>query len=327
MRSEAADTPHPTAASPRARRALSVPERARLPILVVLAAAPVLVPSEHVASVARTAATYSVLALGYAVVLGLCGQFTMAHAALYGVGAYATAILTADLGVDAWLTLPVAIVLATLGGALIGICALRVSGNLLAVVTLSVGQLAQLVFVGWTPVTGGNAGIPAVPALAIGGSQLIDERPLYIVAAVAVVTAVLCLNSLKRSKTGLAMQAIREDDILARSAGVRVGGLKVLAFALSGSFAGAAGWLEATAIGAVSPTTYDVVLSVLVAVMVLLAGAGRVYAVVAAAALVAVLQDLLSASPAIETGVIGAAIVGVVLWRNGVFTLRPRLAV
>ena len=275
---------------------------------------------------ARTAATLGVLALGYAVVLGLCGQFTMAHAALYGVGAYTTGILAANVGVDPWLTLPVAILCAALVGALVGTAALRVAGNLLAVVTLAAGQLAQLLFIGWTPVTGGNAGIPDVPALHLGGRPLIDERDLYVVAAIAVVVAVLCLDQLKGSRLGLAFQSVREDEVLAASAGVRVGGAKVAAFALSGMFAGAAGWLEATAIGAVSPTTYDVVLSVLVAVMVLLAGAGRVYAVLAGAAFVAVLQDVLSATPAIETGVTGASIVAVVLWRGGVFSRRWRPA-
>ena len=299
----------------------------RLPTLLVLLVIPLLVPSAHVAGVARAAATFGVLALGYAVVLGLCGQFTMAHAALFGVGAYTTAILSASFGIDPWATLPAAIVLATLAGALLGLAALRVGGNLLAVVTLAAGQLAQLVFVGWTPVTGGNAGIADVPALHLGGHPLIDERELYAVAAVVLVVAVLCLDRLRGSRLGLALQAVREDEVLAAANGVRVGGHKLIAFALSGAFAGAAGWLEATAIGAVSPTTYDVVLSVLVAVMVLLAGAGRVYAVIAGAAFVALLQDLLSAYPAVESSCIGLAIVLVIMWRNGVFARRWRPAV
>ena len=299
---------------------------ARLPVLLVVLALPLLVPSAHVAGVARTAATFGVLALGYAVVLGLCGQFTMAHAALFGVGAYTTGILSTTAGVDAWLTLPAAIVLATIAGAVVGLAALRVGGDLLAVLTLAAGQLAQLVFVGWTPVTGGNAGIAGVPALSLGGHLLIDERELYIVAALVLVVAVLCLDRIKLSRLGLAMQSVREDEVLAAANGVNVGGHKVIAFALSGAFAGAAGWLEATAIGAVSPTTYDVVLSVLVAVMVLLAGAGRVYAVIAGAAFVAVLQDLLSSLPLVETGCVGAAIVAVIMWRSGVFARRWRPA-
>ena len=299
---------------------------ARLPALVLLLAAPLTIPSAHVAGVARTAATYGVLALGYAVVLGLCGQFTMAHAALFGVGAYTTAILTANVGVDPWLTLLPAIILAAVAGAVVGLVALRVDGDLLAVATLALGQLAQLVFVGWTPVTGGNAGIAAIPALHLGDHLLIEEHELYVVGAVLLVVAVLALRLIKDSRLGLAMQSVREDEVLAAANGVGVGAHKLSAFALSGAFAGAAGWLEATAIGAVSPTTYDVVFSVLVAVMVLLAGAGRVYAVIAGAAFVAVLQDLLSAYPLVETGCLGAAIIAVVMWRSGVFARRWRPA-
>jgi branched-chain amino acid transport system permease protein len=297
---------------------------ARLPALLALAAVPLLASSEHVASVARTAATYGVLALGYAVVFGLCGQFTMAHAALYGVGAYTVAILSTTANVDPWLTLPAAVVLAAMAGAVVGLCSLRVRGDLLAVVTLAVGQLAQLVMLDWTSVTGGNGGIAGIPPLRMAGTSLIDERTLYVVAAVAVVVGVLLVERLKGSRAGLAMEAVRDDAVLAGSAGVSVGGHKVLAFAISGAFAGAAGWLEATAIGAVSPPTFDVVLSVLVAVMVMLAGVGRVYAVIGAAVFIATMQDALSGWPTVETATVGVAIVLIVLYRSGALQRRWR---
>ncbi|MGH7721256.1 MAG: branched-chain amino acid ABC transporter permease [Candidatus Dormibacteria bacterium] len=311
----------------RAHRSLATAARrhlhhARLPLLLAVASLPLLTSSQHIASVGRSAATYGVLALGYVVVFGFCGQFTMAHAALYGVGAYATAILSSRVGVDLWLTLPAAVVLAGAAGAIVGLCALRVAGDLLAVVTLALGQLVQLVMLDWTPVTGGNGGISGVPALQLAGTPIIDEHGLYIVAIVALVGCVLIVDRLKGSRTGLAMESIRDDVVLARSAGVRTGAYKVAAFAISGAFAGVAGWLEAAAIGAVSPPTFDIVLSVLIAVMVLLAGAGRVYAVLLAAAFIAVLQDALSGSPTIETAAVGAAIVLIVLYRGG--TLRRR---
>jgi branched-chain amino acid transport system permease protein len=305
-----------------ANRLQPVVGRARLPALLVVAGLPLLTSSEHIASVGRTAATYGVLALGYAVVFGLCGQFTMAHAALYGVGAYAVAILATGANVDAWLTLPAAVGLAAAAGAALGLCSLRVGGDLLAVVTLAVGQLAQLVMLDWTSVTGGNGGIVGIPALNMRGAPIIDERGLYVVAAIALVGCVLAVDRLKSSRLGLAMEAVRDDALLAGSAGVRTGATKVLAFGISGAFAGVAGWLEATAIGAVSPPTFDVVLSVLVAVMVLLAGPGRVYAVIAAAAFIAALQDVLSGWPTVETATVGVAIVLVVLYRSGVLRRR-----
>lgn len=296
--------------------------RARLPALLVVASLPLLTSSEHIASVSRTAATYAVLALGYAVVFGLCGQFTMAHAALYGVGAYTVAILSTTASVDPWLTLPIAVLLAATAGGLIGLCSLRVRGDLLAVVTLAIGQLVQLVMLDWTSVTGGNGGITGIPALRVTGTPLIDERALYIVAAVTVAACVVMVDRLKGSRVGLAMESVRDDPVLARSAGVSTAGYKILAFAISGAFAGVAGWLEATAIGAVSPPTFDVVLSVLVAVMVLLAGPGRVYAVIAAAVFIAVLQDALSGWPTVETATVGVAIVVIVLYRSGALQRR-----
>lgn len=294
----------------------------RLPALLMIAATPLLLPSEHWASVERTTATYAVLALGYAVVLGLCGQFTVAHAALYGVGAYTSGILATVGRIDPWWTLPIAMVAAAVAGAIVGLMALRVRGDRLAVGTLAVGQLAQIVMLAWTPVTGGYAGISDIPPLSIAGHPLIDEHSLAIVAVVTTIAALFAFVRLRDSRMGLAFQAIREDEVLAASAGVRIGVHKVAAFAISGIFAGAAGWLEATAIGEVSPTAFDVVFAVLIAAMVLIAGAGRSYAVLAAAAFVAVTQDALAGFPALEVGVVGALIVLIVLLRSGALPLR-----
>ena len=289
---------------------------ARFPLLVAVVLVPLLVQSEHIASVERTAALYSVLALGYAVVLGLCGQFTLAHAALYGVGAYTVAILTTVAGVNPWWTLPIALLTAGLAGGVVGLTALRVSGDRLVIVTLALGQLAQLIMLGWTPVTGGYGGITNIPPLTVAGHDLIDERALATVAAVMAVVGLLAFVRIRDSKLGLAFQSIREDEVLAASNGVSVGRHKVIAFAIAGVFTGAAGWIEATALGAVSPTAFDVVFSVLIATMVLIAGYGRSYAVLAAAAFVAVSQDALDGLPVIEVGMIGALIVVIVLLRT-----------
>lgn len=297
---------------------------ARLPLFLAACAAPLVLPISNGAAVGRVAATYGVLALGYAVVFGLAGQFTVAHAALYGVGAYTTAIITARTALDPWLTLPFAAVFGAGAGALVGACALRVRGDVLAIVTLAVGQFVQLVMLAWTPVTGGYAGISDVPPLTLGGTPLITDTQQFVVAAVLLTVSVIAVDRLRGSRFGLALQTIREDEIVAASSGIAIGAHKVGAFAISGLFAGAAGWLEATALGAVSPTTFDVVFSVLIAVMVLLAGQGRVYAVAAAAAAVALLQNALQSVPEVETGVIGVAIVGIVLARNRPITWRRR---
>lgn len=296
----------------------------RLPILLVAVALPLALPFANAATVGRVAATYGVLALGYAVVFGLAGQFTVAHAALYGVGAYVTAILTARANIDPWVVLPIAAAGGALAGAVVGCCALRVRGDVLAIVTLAVGQLAQVVMLAWTPVTGGFAGISDVPALTFQGTPLISDAQQYVVAAALLVTSAIAVDRLRGSRFGLALQTIREDETVAATAGIAIGAHKVAAFALSGVFAGAAGWLEATALGAVSPTTFDIVFSVLIAVMVLLAGSGRVYAVIAAATTIALLQDALKTVPEVETAVIGLAIVVIVIARSRPLMLRRR---
>ncbi|HEV3123537.1 MAG TPA: branched-chain amino acid ABC transporter permease [Candidatus Dormibacteraeota bacterium] len=291
--------------------------RLRLPALVAAGMVPLLVPSAHVYDLARVAATYAVLAVGYCIVLGLCGQFSVAHAALYGVGAYTTANLTTQHGASSATALLAAVGFGLLAGALIGLPALRVRGDQLAVITLGIGQVVQLLFLNWTSVTGGFTGISDIPAPSLFGITLTSYRDNYLLAFAALVIVVVAVELLRRSPLGLAFMAVRDDELAARSAGVRTGVCKVSAFALSGAVAGIAGWLYAGAIISISPPTFDVVLSVLVAVMVLLGGQGRVYGAVVGAAIIATLENALTEYPAGEIALKGAAIIAIVMWRAG----------
>lgn len=303
-------------------------EGARLRFVVLLAATsvPLWLPSAHVYDLGRVAATDAVLAVGYCIVLGLCGQFSVAHAALFGVGAYTTAILTAQHGVGSLPALGASVAAGGLAGALVGLPALRVAGDQLAVVTLGIGEVAQLVMLDWTRVTGGFSGISDIPPPNVFGWRVVDVRDTYLLAAASLLVVVAATDLLRRSPAGLAMRAIREDEAVARAAGVRVGLWKVVAFALSGGIAGLAGWLYAGSIVSISPADFGIVLSVLVAVMVLIGGPGRVYGAVVGAGLIATLQDQLVGQAAVEDGVTGLAIVAVALWSSGVgASLRQRV--
>jgi branched-chain amino acid transport system permease protein len=292
--------------------------RARWPALAAACAIPLLVPSAHTYDLAQSAALYAILAVGYAIVLGLCGQFSVAHAALYGVGAYTAGILTTDPHDDAsWVALLAACAMGLLVGALVGLPSLRVGGDQLAVITLFIGGVLQITAQNATSVTGGFGGVVDIPRNALFGHTFTTLRDQYLLAAGVLLVAVLLVERLRSSPLGLAMVAIREDEVAARSAGVRVGVVKVCAFALSGAVAGAAGWLYAGRITEVTPVGFDATLSVLVAVMVLLGGRGRVYGAVIGAGFLGTLEKLLTGYSTVEEGVTGAAIIAVVMWRTG----------
>ena len=291
---------------------------ARLPALLAAMGLPLLLASAHTYDLAQAAATYAILAAGYSVVLGLCGQFSVAHAALYGTGAYTTAILTTDPhGQPAWVALLASALVAGLAGAIVGLPALRVRGDQLAVITLFIGGVWQIAAQNAGRLTGGYGGIVAVPRISLAGHRFASLHDRYLLAAATLAVVVVLVERVRRSAAGVALIAVRDDEVAARSAGVAVGACKVAAFAASGAVAGVAGWLYAGNFTVVTPARFDITLSVLVAVMVLLAGAGRTYAAVAAAGLLGTLERILSDHSGIEEGATGAAIILVVLWRSG----------
>jgi branched-chain amino acid transport system permease protein len=305
---------------PVIRRLPRVGSRSTAPALVaVVAIVPLLLAPSHVDDLARVAATDAIFALAYVVVLGLAGQFSLGHAALYGIGAYATAILTVRTHWDPMVALPAAAAAGSIGGFLLGLPSLRVRGDQLAVLTLAIGLAAQLLFLNWTPVTGGFGGVAGVPAPRVGGVTLVDDRSLYLLALALLIAVIAAVEVLRRSRLGRAMRAVQHDELQAAALGIRVGITKVLAFAISGAIAATAGWLYAVSLGCVSSPAFGITFSVLGVVMVLLAGIGRLYAAILSGAALAVADTLTQNLPQIELAMLGIGMLGAVLWRA-----RPR---
>ncbi len=298
------------------RQLSPTPRLSVAPALVAAAAAfPLLLAPSHLDDLARVAATSAIFAVAYVVILGFAGQFSLGHAALYGVGAYATAILTVRLQWNPLVALPAAVGAGSVAGLILGLPALRVRGDQLAVLTLAIGLAAQLLFLNWTPVTGGFSGIAGIPAPQIGGSALVDDRSLYLLALAVLAVVTAAVEGLRRSRLGRAMRAVQHDELQARALGIRVGLTKLSAFAISGAIAAAAGWVYAESLGYVSSAAFGITLSVLGVVMVLLAGAGRLYAAILAGAALAIADTLTQGVPEIELAVLGTAMLGAVLWR------------
>lgn len=301
----------------RAPAVPSLRHRGAAPVLAVMAsAAPLLLAPSHLDDLARVAATDAIFAVACFVVLGLAGQFSLGQAALYGVGAYATAILAVRLQWNPLAALPVAVTAGALAGLLLGLPSLRVTGDQLAVLTLAMGLAAQLLFLNWTPVTGGFGGIPGIPAPRLWGTVLADDRALYVLALVLLVAVVSGVEAVRRSRLGRAMRAVQEDEIQAAALGIHVGLTKLAAFALSGAIAAVAGWLYAVSLGYVSSPGFGITLSVLGVVMVLIAGSGRLYATILAGAALAVMDTLTQNLPQVELGLLGFAMLGAMLWRG-----------
>ena len=249
--------------------------------------------------VLTTALLYALLALGLNLIVGLTGLLHLGYAAFFAIGAYTYGLLNVRLGWPFWLGWLPAAGAAGLCGVCLGIPALRVRGDYLAIVTLGFGEIVRIAFTNLDRWTGGPNGLLGIahPRLWLPGAHMLDfgvsSAPYYYLACVTVsVVAGLCVR-LSRSRIGRAWLAIREDELAAACSGVPVLRLKLLAQGLGGAVAGLAGALFAAKQGTITPDSFDFILSVMVLAMVVLGGLGSIRGAVVGALLLGSLPELL----------------------------------
>lgn len=263
-------------------------------LFILLAAAlfalfPSAVGGGYFINIAIVVCVYVVLASSLDIVMGWTGLYSFAHAAFMGIGAYTAAILERDLGTSFWINLPLGMVVAGVFGFLLGLPLLRTQGHFLAIMTIAFQTIVYLVLSQWTGFTGGQYGIEVQP---VAGFTSLSSY-FYLVLAVSTVFLV-AIALLTRSRFGDTLQAIRDDETLARMIGINSKVMKLVAFAISSAFAGAAGVLLAYHIRGVTPDDYTVMASATIVAMVVLGGRGRFWGAVLGAVLLIALPELLS---------------------------------
>jgi branched-chain amino acid transport system permease protein len=239
------------------------------------------------------AAISVVFALSLNLVLGFAGQISLGHAAFFGLGAYASALLTRDWQVPVLLAMLLAMLITAAFGLGVGIPTLRIGGHYLAMVTIAFGQIASVIFMNAAGITGGYNGIRGIPPVAIGTLRLAGERHIYYFLLAMCALMIWISTNLKRSMLGRSMLALREDEAAAQALGVNTMVVKIQAFVLSAAFAGLAGAMYAHWVGFISPDSFTIDLSIGVFSMVLVGGVGSVPGVVFGAVLLTFLPEYL----------------------------------
>ncbi|MEO7852784.1 MAG: branched-chain amino acid ABC transporter ATP-binding protein/permease, partial [Rubrivivax sp.] len=254
-----------------------------------------------------------IVGVGLNVLMGLTGQISFGHVGFYAIGAYATAALTTKLGWNFWWTLPVAVVLTGLVGALLGLVALRVKGPYLAMVTIAFAFVVEFSTVEWESVTGGQNGLMNIPFPAVGAWSL-GARGTAFVTVVIVVVVLLLYKRLAQSGWGLAMRAVRDSEIAAGSMGVNALAVRTLAFTVSAVLAGIAGSFFAATTTFIAPSTFTFFQSILFVLVVVIGGTERTYGPVIGAAIVVGLPELLSSLAEYRVLLFGVMLLGVLLF-------------
>jgi ABC-type branched-subunit amino acid transport system permease subunit len=217
----------------------------------------------------------------------------MGQAAFVGVGAYTAGILAVRFEVDGLVALVAAVVVSGAVGALVGIPALRISGDYLFIVSLGFNLIVMDLARQWVDVTGGATGLTGVPTLALAGIDLGVGAPFYLAVLVIVLGSLVVVKAITTSRFGLTMEAIRDDEVAAISSGIRPAGPKVQFFAIGSALAGLSGALLAYNFGYVGSGSFDVSESLLIFQMAVIGGLGRISGSVVGAFIIILLPELL----------------------------------
>jgi len=291
--------------------------------LLALAVFPVLVPNPYYVHLAALIAIYSVLLLGLDIVVGYTGEVSLGHASLFGVGSYTVGVLVFKLAAPFWVTLPAAIAITALAGALLALPALRVTGPYLAMVTLAFGTIVQILINEMDFLTSGPLGI-SLRKPAIFGHTLSASQYYYFVVAALCLT-LLVVHRILRSHLGRAFEALRDSPVASDCMGVSVYRYKVYAFVISAALAGFAGGLFTYSEEYISPNTYSIELAIQFLLAVIMGGRKTRSGPVLGAAIVVMLPNLLSDLELFRSLALGLAVVVTSYAGYALLTRRRRL--
>lgn len=288
-------------------------ETALVAIAVLFALLPA-VANSYTLFIGNMTAIYVLLAVGLNILLGYTGLLAFVNGALFGMGAYATAILRTDVGLPYVLALPGGAVIAMAIGVLIALPALRLTGLYLALSTVAFAQFSWWAFLHWDFLTNGPSGVQFAPVDYAGLDR--DLAHYYVSLAVAVVAVVLVRNVL-RTRLGRALVAVRESEVAAETLAIDLTRYKTLAFAISALLAGFAGGLFAPLLGIVVPESFDLFQVIIQFAMVILGGVGSLFGSVVGAVALVWMQELLRSFRDLQEIAFGAMILLTVLFFPG----------
>lgn len=234
---------------------------------------------------------FAIVALGLNLLTGYAGQISLCHAAFFGVGAYATALLTERAGVPVLVSLLIGALFTAALGALVAIPAMRLRSLYLAIATLGFGIVLQKIIFEWRSLTNGGGGF-ALGKLTIGGVPLGDTGLYYLTLAFALAGLWGALN-VSRGRTGRALLMVKSSEIAAGALGIEAARYKVIAFGLSAFYAAIAGGLFAYLVRFIHPESFGVGLSIAFLSMVVIGGLGTIGGSILGAAFYVVVPELL----------------------------------
>jgi branched-chain amino acid transport system permease protein len=274
-------------------------------LAAVLLALPLILPNAYYFDIANRMAINAIVVLGLNLLIGFAGQISLGHAGFFGIGAYASAVLTTHFSWPPVAALCAGAVGAALLAAAIAPPIFRLRGHYLAMATLGLGVVIAIVLKNEAGYTGGPDGM-SVPPMSLFGWEIFGERQWYwLFAAVLLFSVWACLNLID-SPFGRALRALHGSEVASQVVGVDVARYKVTIFVLSAFFASIMGSLTAHYVGFVSPDSAEFSHSIELVTMVVVGGMASVFGSVIGAVLLTALPQALTTFEGWETVAFGA---------------------
>jgi len=292
---------------------LAVPGRViALVFGVLLLCFPLFTTQPYILRIAIFTTIFALYAASWDLLSGFTGQLSLGHGALFGMAAYAAGLLNIVFGLPPWLTIPLGAVIGMVAGLLIAIPALRLRGVYLALVTLAFPTILYGI-VYFFNFTGGELGVSGVAVLA-------DSRvAVYYITVIVVAISIMILWKLTDTKsslvrTGVIFHAIREDEITARASGINTTSYKLLAFSISGFFAGIAGGLYVHFMTVAGPSTLELLFSMYPVIWTIFGGMVTIYGPVTGVFILYPLTEFLRILTGAQTLILAAIVIIVLLF-------------
>jgi ABC-type branched-subunit amino acid transport system ATPase component/ABC-type branched-subunit amino acid transport system permease subunit len=250
---------------------------------------------------------YAILSIGYDISSGYCGMLTLSAAAIFGAGAYASAITITTLKMPFLIGMLAAVIVTGLISFLISLPAYKVKGNYLALISLGLLEIIQRILNDWISLTQGAAGF-FLPAWSIFGIPLSNYAKYYVV-LFFLALALLFEWGLVKSRWGRDFIAVKDDEVAASGIGINNRKFKVIALLISSMIIGVAGSLYASYSEFVSPDTFGFYLTILVLLMVVIGGTGTLSGPIIGVVVVMIIPEFFNASPDLKQIVFGSLLI------------------
>ena len=248
---------------------------------------------EYILHILVITGIYMILALSLNLIVGYTGLPALGHAAFSAMGAYTSSLLALKWGISPWIGLVAGALMASMLGVVIAFPTLRLKGDYLALATLGAGVIVYSVAKNWVALTRGPMGLPGIPGFSLAGFELSEIWSYLILVALFVLLTYLVIGRVVSSPFGRTLRGIREDEIATQAMGKNVDRHKVQVFIIGAFFAGIAGSLYAHYITYIDPSSFTVMESITILLMVVFGGMGSLPGSFVGAAVLVILPEML----------------------------------